>query len=86
MLSWRAERKFFALPLLDDVKIFHQFITDVGMILTLRNEEKLKVLENGVLVRKFGPKTAEVHNDELHNLYSSYYFGIPNDKGEMGGA
>jgi hypothetical protein len=42
----------------------------------------LKVLENGVLVRKFGVKTAqvtigcrEIHNEELHNLYSSYYLG-----------
>jgi len=37
------------------------------MILTFRNEYKLRVLENGVLVRKFGPKTAELHNEEIHN-------------------
>jgi len=73
MPSWRAERRDFALPLLDDVKIFHQFLTDTGMIFTLRNEQKLRVLENRMLVRKFGAKTAEMRNKELHNLRSSYY-------------
>ena len=38
MPSLRAGRRVFALPLLDDVKIFHQFLTDAGMIVTLRNE------------------------------------------------
>jgi hypothetical protein len=44
--------------------------------LTLREEHKLRVFENGVL-RIFGPKRKEdglwrrLHNDELHNLYSS---------------
>jgi hypothetical protein len=46
--------------------------------LTLREELKLRVLENGVLRRIFGPKTEEVaggwrrlHNEELHALYTS---------------
>jgi hypothetical protein len=46
--------------------------------LTLRDEQRLRVLENRVLRRIFGPKGNEVmggwkklHNDELHNLYSS---------------
>jgi hypothetical protein len=46
--------------------------------LTLREEHKLRVLENGVLRRIFGPKRDEMtgdwrklHNEELHNLYSS---------------
>jgi hypothetical protein len=46
--------------------------------LTLREEHRLRVFENGVLRRIFGPKRAEVtrewrklHNEELHNLYSS---------------
>jgi hypothetical protein len=46
--------------------------------LTLREEHRLRVFENRVLRRIFGPKTDEVtggwrklHNDELHNLYSS---------------
>jgi hypothetical protein len=46
--------------------------------LTLRKEEKLRVFENRVLRRIFGPKRDEVRggwrklpNEELHNLYSS---------------
>jgi hypothetical protein len=45
--------------------------------LTLRKEHRLRILENRVLRRIFGPKRDEdgswrkLHNDELHNLYSS---------------
>jgi hypothetical protein len=46
--------------------------------LTLRAEHGLRVLENRVLRRIFGPKRDEVtggcrklHNEELHDLYSS---------------
>jgi hypothetical protein len=46
--------------------------------LTLREEYRLRVFENRVLRRIFGPKRNEVtggwrtlHNEELHNLYSS---------------
>jgi hypothetical protein len=46
--------------------------------LTLREEHGLRVFENRVLRRIFGPKTDEViegwrkkHDEELHNLYSS---------------
>jgi hypothetical protein len=46
--------------------------------LTLRKEHKLRVFENRVLRRIFGPKMDEVtgewrklHNEELHDLYSS---------------
>jgi hypothetical protein len=46
--------------------------------LTLREEHRLKVFENRVLRRIFGPKRDEatggrrkVHNAELHKLYSS---------------
>jgi hypothetical protein len=45
--------------------------------LTLREEHRLKVFENRVLRRIFGPKKDEVtvewrklHNKELHDLYS----------------
>jgi hypothetical protein len=45
---------------------------------TLREEHRLRVFENRILRRKFGPKWDEVagewrkfHNEELHNLYSS---------------
>jgi hypothetical protein len=46
--------------------------------LTLREEHRLRVFENRVLKRIFGPKRDEeiggwrkLHNEELHNLYSS---------------
>jgi hypothetical protein len=46
--------------------------------LTLREEHRLRVFENRVLGRIFGPKSDEVtgewrklHNGELHDLYSS---------------
>jgi hypothetical protein len=46
--------------------------------LTLREEHRLRVFENRVLKRIFGPKRVEVtgewrklHNVELRNLYSS---------------
>jgi hypothetical protein len=46
--------------------------------LTLREEQRLRVLENRVLRRVFVPKRDEVtggwrklHNEDLHNLYSS---------------
>jgi hypothetical protein len=46
--------------------------------LTLKEEHRVKVFENRVLRRIFGPKRDEVtggwrklHNEELHNLYSS---------------
>jgi hypothetical protein len=43
----------------------------------LREEHRLRVFENRVLRRIFGPRMEEdeswrtLHNDELHNLYSS---------------
>jgi hypothetical protein len=43
----------------------------------LREEHRLRVFENRVLRRIFGPKTEEdgsfrkLHNDEPHSLYSS---------------
>jgi hypothetical protein len=46
--------------------------------LTVREEDKLRVFENRVLRRIFGPKKdgvmggwRKLHNEELHNLYSS---------------
>jgi hypothetical protein len=46
--------------------------------LTLREEHRLRVFENRVLRRMFGPKRDEVtgewrrlHNEELNDLYSS---------------
>jgi hypothetical protein len=44
---------------------------------TVREEHRLRVLENSVLRRTFGPNRDEVtgqwrklHNEELHNMYS----------------
>jgi hypothetical protein len=45
--------------------------------LNVREEHRLRVFENGVLRRIFGPKRGEdeswrkLHNDEPHSLYSS---------------
>jgi hypothetical protein len=48
--------------------------------LTLREERRLRVFENGVLRRIFGPKRGEVtgewkrlHNEKLNDLYCSPY-------------
>ena len=83
------------------IKIYRTIILPVVLYgceiwsLTLREERRLRVFENRVLRRIFGPKRDEVtgewrklHNEELNNLYSS-----PNivqvkeiKKNEMGGA
>jgi hypothetical protein len=48
------------------------------LFLTLKEEHKLRMIENRVLRRIFGPKRNQVmggwrkmHNEELHDLYSS---------------
>jgi hypothetical protein len=53
----------------------------------LREEHRLRVFENRVLRRIFGPKREEdeswrkLHNDELHSLYSSLnIFGVIKSK------
>jgi hypothetical protein len=64
------------------VRIYRTIILPVVLYgyetVTLREEHRLRVFENGVLRRIFGPKRDEVsgewrklHNEELHNLYSS---------------
>jgi hypothetical protein len=66
------------------VKIYKTIILSVVLYgretwsLTLREEHRLRVFENRVLRIIFGPKRDEVtgewrklHNEELHNLYSS---------------
>jgi hypothetical protein len=61
--------------------------------LTLREDHRLRVFENRVLRRIFGPKRDEVtggwrklHNEELHGLYSSpqYCQGDQGKEDEMG--
>jgi hypothetical protein len=54
------------------------FVWHEHLSLTLRKEHRLRVYENRVLRRIFGPKREEVagglrtlQNEELHNLYSS---------------
>jgi hypothetical protein len=67
-----------------NVKIYKTIILPVVLYgsetcsLTLREEHRSKVFENRVLRGIFGPKWEEVaedwirlHNEELHNLYSS---------------
>jgi len=66
------------------IKIYRTIILPVVLYgcetwsLALREERRLRVFENRVLRRIFGPKRDEVtgewrklHNDELNNLYSS---------------
>jgi hypothetical protein len=66
------------------IKIYKTIILPVVLYgcetrsLTLREEHRLRVFENRVLWRIFGPKRDEVtggwrkrHNEELHGLYSS---------------
>ena len=66
------------------IKIYRTIILPVVLYgceswsLTLREERRLQVFENGVLRRIFGPKRDEVtgewrklHNEELKGLYSS---------------
>ena len=66
------------------IKIYRTIIFPVVLYgcetwsLTLREERKLRVYENMVLRRIFGPRRDEVtgerwrlHNEELNNLYSS---------------
>jgi hypothetical protein len=49
----------------------------LGLSLTSKEEHRLRVFENRVLRRIFGPKREDngswrkLHNDELHSLYSS---------------
>jgi hypothetical protein len=59
--------------------------------LTLREEHRLRVFENRMLRRIFGPKRDEVtgycrklHNEELHNLYSSPNIGWAGHVAQMG--
>jgi hypothetical protein len=51
-------------------------------------EHRLRIFENGVLRRIFGPKREEVtgqwkevHNEELHNLYCSLSIALLNKEG-----
>jgi hypothetical protein len=66
------------------VKIYKTIIQTVVLYgcetwyVTPRKEHRLRVFENRVLRRIFGPKRGEVtgewrklHSEELHNLYSS---------------
>jgi hypothetical protein len=65
------------------IKIYRTVILQVVLYgcetwsLTLREEHRLRVFENRVLRKVFGPKREEdgpcrkLHNDELHSLYSS---------------
>jgi hypothetical protein len=58
------------------------------MVSTSREEHRLIVFENRVLWRIFGPKRDEVtggwrklHNEKLHNLYSSPNIRLIGSKG-----
>jgi hypothetical protein len=71
----------FCLPVSSVISLglkYTKFYLFVCWSLTLRDEHRLKMFENRVLRRTFGPKREEVagvwrrlHNEELHNLYAS---------------
>jgi hypothetical protein len=81
------QSKIFCLPVLYKknlkIKIYRTIILPVVLYgcetwsLTLREEHRLRVFENRVLRKIFGPKREEdgswrkLHNDEVHSLYSS---------------
>jgi hypothetical protein len=79
-----------------NVKIYKTIILPVALYgcetwcLTVREEHSLRVIENRVLRRIFGPKTDEVtgewrklHNEELHILYFSPNIIRQNKSGRM---
>jgi len=81
------------------IKIYRTIILPVVLYgcetrsLALREERMLRVFENRVLRRIFGPKRDEVtgewrklHNEELNNLLTQYCSGDKIKKNEMGGA
>ena len=83
MLSFGAE-SFNVLFSIQKFKIYRTIVLPVVLYgcetwsLTLREERKLRVFENRVLRRIFGPKRDEVigkwrklHNEDLNDLYSS---------------
>jgi hypothetical protein len=76
-----------------NIKIYRTVILPVSVYgcetwsLTLRKERRLRVFENRVLRRIFGPKRDEVmgewrrlHNVELNGLHSSNIIGITKSK------
>jgi hypothetical protein len=79
-----GSESFFLPPVVWELKIYKTIILPVVFYgcktwsLTLRKDHRLRVFENRVLRRIFGPKRDEItvewrklHNGELHNLYSS---------------
>jgi len=84
-LSFGAESSVFQLLSKNlKIKIYRTIILPVVLYgcetwsLTLREERKMRVFENMVLRRIFGPRKEEVtgewrrlHNEELNDLYSS---------------
>jgi hypothetical protein len=73
LLSRNVEVKIYKTIILPVVLYWHETWS-----VMLKEEHKLRVFENRILRRIFGPKRDEVigewrklHNEELHNLYSS---------------
>jgi hypothetical protein len=89
MLTTIQSRTFFLVVLLSKnvkIRMYKSIIFPVVLYvcetwsLTLREEHRLRVFDNRVLRRIYGPKRDEVtggwrklHNEELRNLYSSPY-------------
>jgi len=98
LLSFGAE--YFLFSLLSKnlkIKIYRTIILPVVLcgcetrLLTLREEHRLRVFENRVLRRIFGPKRDKVTGEwrKLHNevvFLAQYFLGDQIEKNEMGGA
>ena len=61
--------------------------------LKLREKHRLRLFENRVLMRIFGPRRDKVtrdlrklHNEELKDLLTKYYSGVNIERNVMGGA
>ena len=83
MLLFGAESFVFQVAIQKRIKVYRTIILSVVLYgcetwsLTLREERRLRVFENRVLRRVFGPNRDEVtgewrklHNEELNDLYS----------------
>jgi hypothetical protein len=75
------------------LKLFESFKICETWSLTVGEEHALRVFENGVLRRIFGPKKEEVagrwrklHNQELHNLFfAKYNYDYKVEEDKVGG-
>ena len=81
ILVWLRDSCKYSIQIRNRFLIIGQMLLCMGVklgLLTLREERRLRMIENSVLMRIFVPKRVggtgewrELHNEELNNLYSS---------------